>query len=100
MIQLNLGNAYIIRIEGEQRANIEKAIACFEAALRVLSTRDTHPLDYALTRNSLGHAYQKRIEGERRINIERAITHYEAALEVYTLRRLCSAIHHAHESFR
>ena len=99
MIQLNLGNAYIIRIEGEQRANIEKAIACFEAALNS-NTRDTHPLDYALTRNSLGHAYQKRIEGERRINIERAITHYEAALEVYISRRLCSAIHHAHESFR
>ncbi|MBA3825202.1 MAG: CHAT domain-containing protein, partial [Ktedonobacterales bacterium] len=78
------GITYRDRIEGERRANLEAAIACYERALQVY-TLAQYPEDYAMTQNNLGITYQNRIEGERRANLEAAIACYERALQVRTL---------------
>ncbi|WP_204105512.1 MULTISPECIES: tetratricopeptide repeat protein, partial [Spirulina sp. CCY15215] len=68
---------------GSRANNIEIAIACYQAALQVL-TRDAFPQDWATTQNGLGAAYRNRIRGERGENLEQAIACYQAALQVYT----------------
>ncbi|OJJ25934.1 hypothetical protein BI308_09390, partial [Roseofilum reptotaenium AO1-A] len=63
--------------------NLERAIACYEAALQV-RTRSAYAEDWAMTQNNLGTAYNYRLWGERAENLERAIACYEAALQVRT----------------
>ena len=61
-----------------------RAIACYEAALRVYTEHD-FPVDWAMTLNNLGNAYQEispRGSGER--TSRRAIECFEEALRVYT----------------
>ena len=71
MTQNNLGAAYSERIRGERAANLEAAIAAYEAALEV-RTRAAFPEQWARTQNNLGNAYADRIRGERAANLEAA----------------------------
>ena len=83
MTQNNLGNAYSDLPAGDRQANLERAIACYEAALQVY-TREAFPVNWATTQNNLGNAYNNLPAGDRQANLERAIACYEAALQVYT----------------
>jgi CHAT domain-containing protein len=78
-----LGNAYLDRRIGDRAANLENAIAAYEAALTV-RTRETNPREWADTQNNLGLAYGERIRGDRADNREKAIAHLVAALTVRT----------------
>lgn len=78
---MNLGGAYIQRIQGERAENFELAIAALEAALAILSREDA-PNVWGTIQTSLGVAYGGRIRGKRAENLERAIAAYEAALLV------------------
>ncbi len=68
---------------GSTTANLERAIACYEAALRVY-TEAAFPQDWARTQNNLGGAYADLHRGDRAANVRRAIACYEAVLRVYT----------------
>ena len=63
--------------------NLRRAIACFEAALRVL-TVDSCPDDWASSQMNLGIAYAKLATGDWASNLRRAIASFEAALCVWT----------------
>jgi tetratricopeptide (TPR) repeat protein len=63
---------------GDRGENLRRAIACFEAALRVYSEAD-FPQDWAMTQNNLGNAYLYLPTGDRGENLRRAIACYEAA---------------------
>ncbi len=54
--QNNLGNAYRRRLRGDAAENQEAAIACYQAALTVL-TRAAYPYDWATTTFNLALAY-------------------------------------------
>jgi len=89
--QNNLGNAYLrnaslSRNTEERSENLEKALACFQAALDTLP-RQSFPVECAMTHNHLGIAYSSRIEGEPGENLEKAIAHFEAAIEERTRHR-------------
>ena len=84
-LQFNLGTAYLNRIEGNRKENIEQAIHAYQAFLEV-STRQDFPVKWADTQYNLGIAYLNRIEGDHNENIEQAIRAYRAALEVFTLK--------------
>ncbi|MFP4502821.1 MAG: hypothetical protein ACLFTT_17650, partial [Candidatus Hydrogenedentota bacterium] len=64
-------------------ANLEQAIACYKAALRVYTETD-FPQEWAMTQNNLGNAYDQLPRGDRGENLEEAIACYERALTVYT----------------
>jgi predicted ATPase/class 3 adenylate cyclase len=81
----NLGKAYWELPTGDRGDNLQRAIACYEAALRVWTERE-FPDDWALTQNNLGIAYGSPPIGERGENLRRAIACYEAALRVWTER--------------
>ncbi|NET25564.1 CHAT domain-containing protein [Okeania sp. SIO1I7] len=81
--QNNLGGTYCQRIKGNTADNIEMAITCFQAALRV-RTESAYPQDWAMTQNNLAGAYCQRIKGNKADNIEMAITCFQAALRVFT----------------
>jgi tetratricopeptide (TPR) repeat protein len=83
MTQNNLGNAYRDLPTGDRADNLRRAIACYEAALRVYSEGD-YPADWAMTQNNLGNAYSDLPTGDRADNLRRAIACYEAALRVRT----------------
>jgi len=54
---------------------VAKAIACYEAALRVRTERDVAAA-WAMTQNNLGVAYGKLPKGKRRDNVAKAIACY------------------------
>ncbi len=83
--QHNLGAAYSELPSGDRGDNLKRAIACYEAALRVRTERD-FPQDWAATQNNLGNAYFYLPSGDRADNLKRAIACYEAALRVRTER--------------
>jgi tetratricopeptide (TPR) repeat protein len=68
---------------GNRSINLRRAIACYEAALRVYTESDL-PAEWAMTRNNLGIACSNLPTGDRGENLRRAIACYEAALRVYT----------------
>ncbi|MBI4489703.1 MAG: tetratricopeptide repeat protein [Deltaproteobacteria bacterium] len=80
--QNNLGNAYQNLPTGDRGENLKKAIACYEAALRVRTERD-FPVDWAMTQNNLGGAYSELPTGDRGENLKKAIACYEAAIRGY-----------------
>ena len=84
-LQSILGNAYLRLPVGDQGANLQRAIACFEQALRVYTPEAT-PFKYATTQNNLGNAYAELPVGDRAANLQQAIACYEQALRVYTPR--------------
>ncbi|MHC5828112.1 MAG: tetratricopeptide repeat protein, partial [Nostoc sp.] len=51
--QNNLGNSYRYRIKGDKAENIELAIACYQAAVKVFSQTD-YPEGWADVKNNLG----------------------------------------------
>jgi class 3 adenylate cyclase/predicted ATPase len=83
--QTSLGNAYSDLPTGDRARNLAKAIACYEAALKIRTKRD-FPIDWALTQNNLGSAYSNLPTGNRGENVAKAITCYRAALRVRTER--------------
>jgi predicted ATPase/predicted phosphodiesterase len=80
-----LGKAYSDLPTGDHGENLNRAIACYEAALRVFTERDSRQ-DWAMTQNNLGTAYSDLLAGDRSENLNRAIGCYEAALRVRTER--------------
>lgn len=79
----NLGRAYFGLTAGDRDANIERAIECYRAALRVW-TEDGTARDWAEAQNNLGVAYSALPTGDRTKNLRRAIGCYEMALRVRT----------------
>jgi tetratricopeptide (TPR) repeat protein len=65
--------------------NLAKAIACYEAALRVRTEHD-FPVYWAMTQSNLGAAYCDLLIGDRAENGARGIACFEAALRVYNER--------------
>ena len=66
---------------GDRGENLARAIACYEAALRVY-TEEAAPLDYAMTQNNLGMTYLYLPTGDRTANLQQALEHAEAALRI------------------
>jgi class 3 adenylate cyclase/predicted ATPase len=85
MTQNNLGSSYRILPAGDRGENLRKAIACYEAALRVYTERD-FPAEWASTQNNLGNAYAVLPASDRGENRRKAIVCYKAALRVRTER--------------
>ena len=81
--QNNLGNAYFALPDGDRAANLRRAIACYEEALRVF-TPEAAPRDSAKVLQSLGGAYAALHDGDRAANLRRAIACYEEALRLHT----------------
>lgn len=81
--QLNLGVAYMARIQGDRQENRDLAIKHHEEPLQVF-TRETNPVQWAMIQSNLGECYRKRITGQKSENIEQAIICLEAALQVCT----------------
>jgi hypothetical protein len=69
---MNVGNAWKNRIAGDRRANIDKAIACYQHALAV-RTHEANAVAWASTVVNLGNAIVDRVGGGREENIDRAI---------------------------
>ena len=82
-LQSILGAAYRQLPVGDRAANLQKAIACYEQALR-FRTPEADPLDYARTQNNLGTAYADLPVGDRAANLQKAIACYEQALRFRT----------------
>ena len=82
-ISFELGSAYLVRGSGGRAANLETAIAHFEATLTVW-TREASPEDWARSHNNAAVAYMNRIRGERADNQDKAIAHLEAASTVFS----------------
>jgi tetratricopeptide (TPR) repeat protein len=81
--QHNLGIAHRNLPGGDRTANLSRAIACYELALRVYS-RETFPIEWAGTQNNLGIAYRELPAGNREANVRQAIACYERALLVHS----------------
>jgi CHAT domain-containing protein len=82
-VQSNLGIAYSNLPIDDRADNLERAIAAFQAALKV-RTRAESPVDWAALQNHLGNAYVQRIRGDRAENLERAVAAFTAAFQVFT----------------
>ena len=83
MTYLNGGAAFLYRIEGERKDNLETAIACLSIALEVLSQED-FPQEWAMIQLNLGNAFFLRISDSEEKNIEAAINFSNEALKVFT----------------
>jgi tetratricopeptide (TPR) repeat protein len=104
MTQNNLGTAYADLPTGDRGVNLQRAIAYYEAALRIRTEQD-FPVDWAMTQNNLGIAYQDLPTGDRGVNLHWAIACYEAAIRGYRaaglaeeadrIYRLLSSLKHA-----
>ena len=81
--QNNLGLAYWAMPTGDGAANLAKAVACNEAALRVYTEAD-YPRDWARAEHNLGNAYANLPTEDRAANLAKAVACCEAALRVYT----------------
>jgi len=82
-LQNELGAAYYHLSMGDQRTNLERAIACYQEALR-FQTPETVPLEYALTQCNLGDAYGQLPAGDLLANLKQALACYQEALRFQT----------------
>jgi tetratricopeptide (TPR) repeat protein len=80
--QANLGNAFLQRIVGDPRENIEQAIGRYTGALEIFNPRG-YPDLYCRCAANLAHAYEIRIVGDREENMEDAIALGFLALRIY-----------------
>jgi tetratricopeptide (TPR) repeat protein len=80
-----LGIAYADLPTGDCGENLQHAIECHEATLRVWTERD-FPQDWAMTQNNLGIAYADLPTGDRSENLQHSIECYQAALRISTER--------------
>ncbi len=78
-----LGIAYRNLPTGDRAKNIQQAIACHQAVLRV-HTEDGFPQEWAVTQTNLGNAYWALPTGDRGENLQQAIACYQAALRART----------------
>lgn len=78
-----LGIEHVEASLGDRAKNLDKAIACYQAALRVYTETD-FPEQWAMTQNNLGIAYWDLSAGDRGANLDKAIACFENALRVYT----------------
>jgi tetratricopeptide (TPR) repeat protein len=78
-----LDNQYADRMRGDRTENLQRAIACYEQALR-FRTPEAAPLDYAMTQNNLGNAYSELPTGDRGQNLEKAIACLNTASSILT----------------
>lgn len=83
--QNNLGNAYLHLPTGDRAQNLRKAIACYEAALRVWTKRDDGAR-WAMVQNNFGIVYSDMPRDDQGGNLKKAIACYKAALRVRTDR--------------
>ncbi len=82
--EYNLGLTYANSHSSNRDDDHRRAIACFEAALRVFAEPE-FPVDWAMTQYNLGCAYQLLPSGRsRREPSPRSHLLFEAALRVYT----------------
>lgn len=79
-LQMNLGNAYRMRLRGERADNLEKAISYYNAALEECP-RDRLPQNWGMIQMNLGTAYYWRIKGNKAENLEQDIRCCNLALE-------------------
>ncbi|MBN1580848.1 MAG: tetratricopeptide repeat protein, partial [Anaerolineae bacterium] len=86
MTQNNLGTAYLRLPTGDRSDNLQRAIACYQEALRVY-TPEAAPLAYAMTQNNLGEAYIKLPSGKRTQNIKHATALYQDALRFFSVEQ-------------
>ena len=79
----NIGYAWSKLPGGDRAANISRAIAFFDAAMRVF-TEETFPEPWAHVQKNLGDAWRDLPAGNHGANLRIAIDCFEAALRVYT----------------
>ena len=77
-----VGDGYLQLTTGSRTANLQRAIECHQAALRVY-TEDAFPTKWAAIQNSLGTAYAQLPTGRRVQNLHKAIECFQAQLRVY-----------------
>ncbi len=82
-MQRNRGHAYGLLRVGDRQANLRRAIACYEKALRVY-TREDFPEEWADLQYDLADAHHNLPGDDRQANLQDAIACYEKALQVYT----------------
>jgi tetratricopeptide (TPR) repeat protein len=87
MTQNHLGNAYLYLPSGDRQTNLQPAIACYQAALQVL-TREAFPVEWAMTQNHLGLADADLPGGDREANLKQAIACYQAAVPILSLTHM------------
>jgi predicted enzyme related to lactoylglutathione lyase len=68
---------------GGRNENLHKAIAFYEATLRVRK-ENAFPTEWAETQDNLGVAHARLTTGDYTENLRRAIAFYEAALQIRT----------------
>jgi len=67
----------------DKKENLNRAIGCFEKALR-MRTEERFPVDFAMTQSNLGIAYIRLAEvRDKEENLKRAIGCFEKALRIY-----------------
>src|SRR5262245_35636919 len=69
--------------DGDRADNLQRAIACYKAALPVI-TESAHPQLWATLQNNLGSAWGALRAGDRAANLREAIACFERALRVLT----------------
>jgi CHAT domain-containing protein len=87
IIQYNLAGAYLDRTHEDRAENLEHAIKWYQSSLKV-RTRETRPVEWALTQMYLGQAFSRRLIGDLSENLESAIWHSRQALQ-----KLCLEAH-------
>jgi CHAT domain-containing protein len=80
---MNLGKIYWSLPTGSRAENGQRAIGCFQEALRFW-TPEVTPREYALTQANLGAAYGELATGDPTANVARAVDSYQRALAVLT----------------
>ena len=83
LIPLGILMLIFSKINGNQKINVEIAIACYENALKIF-TQGACPSCQASAQNNLGIAYRQRIKGDKAKNLEQAILCYQNALQIRT----------------
>ncbi len=85
-VQINLGGAFVSRLEGldgGRSESLERAREHLEAVLEVY-THETNPMAWALAQCNLSAVYTERIKGDKGANAELAIAASKKVLEVLT----------------
>jgi CHAT domain-containing protein/tetratricopeptide (TPR) repeat protein len=85
LAQTKLGIAYHRSIQGNEADNFDKAIECFENALKIFNSSE-HPIEWSLAKRKLGSAYKNRIRGKKIDNLRKAFDCYsDEVLEIVKL---------------
>ena len=77
------GLAYYGLLGGNRQANLQAAIACYQAALEIY-VRDQFPVEWAFLQHDLGTAFRSLPGVDRQSTLNTSTIHFQAALEVFT----------------